>query len=169
MCAILLLSHQRHTLSNTKTELFTAFGRVLLIYLVILFFCSSISCCMFPLEHLCDDIHNNDQIAEKQSIIPFFSVWCVIIFDSCRSLLDSTCSRAYSKEENEINVFKIVRWERMKMKQRVGKKKLWWRRRRLFYESFSIHFSFISTLVLCFAVCAAHTAVALLSSFHQLK
>lgn len=121
VCDSSSFSSKAHTLEH-KTELFTAFGRVLLIYLVILFFCSSISCCMFPLEHLCDDIHNNDKIAEKQSIIPFFSVWCVIIFDSCRSLLDSTCSRAYSKEENEINVFKIVRWERMKKKQRVGKK-----------------------------------------------
>lgn len=155
VCDSSSFSSKAHTLEH-KTELFTAFGRVLLIYLVILFFCSSISCCMFPLEHLCDDIHNNDKIAEKQSIIPFFSVWCVIIFDSCRSLLDSTCSRAYSKEENEINVFKIVRWERMKMKQRVGKKImmkkttafLW-----VIFDPFLIHFHF--SFVLC-CVCCSH-------------
>lgn len=144
------------THSRTQNRSFYRFRACIINLFGYSFFCSSISCCMFPLEHLCDDIYNNDKIAEKQSIIPFFSVWCVIIFDSCRSLLDSTCSRAYSKEENEINVFKIVRWERMKKKQRVGKKImmkkttafLW-----VIFDPFLIHFHF--SFVLC-CVCCSH-------------
>lgn len=60
------------------------------------------------------------------------------------------------KEENEINVFKIVRWERMKKKQRVGKKImmkkttafLW-----VIFDPFLIHFHF--SFVLC-CVCCSH-------------